>query len=139
MSDFYAQFEAAKLDAEHSGRWDALRKLEPNVDDVIEAVNRDRKNIKQILLIKKLPFDALDYLARIGDESDKRAICAKYPLNRSTYEFLASQNDEIKVALFSNKKLPKDINERLLNDPSEWVRAETKEWVEWTRKKDRLK
>jgi hypothetical protein len=131
MGDHVALFLAAKKRASETGSLDGFRKLEMTSDEAMELYNLDNGNITYILYVKKLPFDVLDKLARIGDERVKLDIAIKYPLLRHTYEYLSTQSDEIKVRLFSNKKLPPDIASRLLQDPSDYVRRETARWAAW--------
>lgn len=131
MDDFFASFSQAKAYAIETRDLSLLRKLAPTTSEVIALAEVYPSDIHYILWIKKIPFDALEYLARNGDHEAKMRIAIKYPLNRETYEFLSEQADEIKVRLFSNKKVPDEIREKLLADPSDFVSEETRRWSIW--------
>ena len=122
MNDIVRRFHMAKAEYIDNNRYEFLRDLILSKEEAVMIAGLDPEDIPYLLRVRKLPFDALDEFARRGDERVMKAIAAKYPLLPETYEFLASQNENVRTSLSCNKKLPAHLIERFRHDESPLVR-----------------
>ena len=122
MTNIVQRFQGAKAEYVDNNRYESLRDLILSNEEATMIAELDPETIPYLLRVKKLPFEALDDFARRGDERVMGAIAAKYPLLPETYDFLASQGENVRVSLSSNKKLPAHLIERFRHDESPLVR-----------------
>jgi hypothetical protein len=115
-------FLEAKRRYVEQGDCQPLRNLSLSHVEALECLGDARENMIYLLQVRRLPFTVLDHLAREGDGEIKEFVARKYPLLPETYLFLSSQDEQVRISLASNKKLPPPIFERLRCDDSEIVR-----------------
>jgi len=102
-------------------RSELLRNLNLKTSDADRIMNNDPTDLCYLLRVKNIPFEFWDKVARICDDETKAMIVKKYPLLDSTYEYLLRCNEEVRVSLCSNKKLPDYAKDKLRNDKSKFV------------------
>jgi len=103
MSDKEKFLNLAAMDIVKSSE---IRELSISRDDLMDIYIKYPEYDFVILFLRTIHPDILDVIARNGDNRIKGFVCQKHPLLNKTYDFLLQQNEEVRLDLCGNKKLP---------------------------------